>query len=92
MKQSDKSGLQSKRTTAGGNRCGEYFLCETGNLTTTYYAAGLNKVAMPKDGDVYYFLGDHLESASATVDDSGIVVGMQMYTPFGCGTLLRNIY
>lgn len=62
---------------------GEYFQWETGGITTTYYSAGMQKIAMRKDGEVYYLLGDHLGSSSVTVDDTGEKAGSQMYTPYG---------
>ena|GEM_PF-1282246 len=52
-------------------------------LTTTYYFAGGQRIAMRKDGKVTYLHGDHLGSASLTTDASGAKVSEMRYTPFG---------
>ena len=47
-----------------------------------YYLAG-RRVAMRRDGVVYYLHGDHLGSTSLTTDESGNVVAAQHYSPYG---------
>jgi len=55
----------------------------TQRLTTTYYFAGGQRIAMRKDGKVTYLHGDHLGSASLATDASGARVSAMRYTPFG---------
>jgi len=55
----------------------------TQRLTTTYYFAGGQRIAMRKDGKVTYLHGDHLGSASLATDASGAKVSAMRYTPFG---------
>ncbi|MBN2007509.1 MAG: RHS repeat-associated core domain-containing protein [Anaerolineae bacterium] len=52
-------------------------------LTTTYYFAGGQRIAMRKDGKITYLHGDHLGSASLATDASGAKVSEMRYTPFG---------
>jgi len=55
----------------------------TQRLTTTYYFADGQRIAMRKDGKVTYLHGDHLGSASLATDASGARVSEMRYTPFG---------
>ncbi len=55
----------------------------TQRLTTTYYFAGGQRIAMRKSGEITYLHGDHLGSASLATDASGAKVSDMRYTPFG---------
>ena len=50
---------------------------------TKYYYHGSTRVAMRRDGVVYYLHGDHLGSVSLATDASGAVVARQRYYPYG---------
>jgi len=61
----------------------EVHISGTQRLTTTYYFAGGQRIAMRKAGVVYYLHGDHLGSASLATDASGAKVSEMRYTPYG---------
>ena len=50
---------------------------------TKYYYLGGQRVAMRKDGVLYYLLSDHLGSTTVITDQSGNVVSQQLYKPYG---------
>ena len=54
-----------------------------GSVVTKYYYLGGQRVAMRKDGVLYYLLSDHLGSTSVITDQSGNVVSRQFYKPYG---------
>jgi len=54
-----------------------------GGLTTKYYLAGGQRIAMRSGGTLYYLLGDHLGSTSLTTDSAGSVVSELRYTAWG---------
>ncbi|NOH04076.1 MAG: hypothetical protein HND47_19960 [Chloroflexi bacterium] len=55
----------------------------TGSSITKYYFAGSQRIAMRKDGVLYYLLSDHLGSTSIVTDASGIVVSQTKYKAWG---------
>ncbi len=55
----------------------------TSSVATEYYYAGSTRVAMRKDGVLYYLLSDHLGSTTVVVDAQGQKVSQQRYYPFG---------
>ena len=55
---------------------------ETGT-GTNYYYAGAQRIAMRKEGQVYYLLGDHLGSTSVITNESGTVLSETRYTAWG---------
>ncbi|NOH04083.1 MAG: hypothetical protein HND47_19995 [Chloroflexi bacterium] len=55
----------------------------TGSSITKYYFAGSQRIAMRKDGVLYYILGDHLGSTSIVTDASGNVVSQTRYKAWG---------
>jgi RHS repeat-associated protein/uncharacterized repeat protein (TIGR01451 family) len=64
-------------------------------VVTKYYFIGGQRVAMRKDGVLYYLLNDHLGSTSLVTDQSGVEQARQLYKPFGesrwsSGTLLTD--
>ncbi len=69
---------------------GEFYLTRT-SLTThsggasvpKYYFFGGQRVAMRKDGVVYYLLGDHLGSTSVVLDADGAKVAESRHFPYG---------
>ncbi len=50
---------------------------------TKYYLHGSSRVAMRKDGDVYYLHNDHLGSIALTTDNTGNAVSQARYNPYG---------
>ena len=52
-------------------------------MVTKYYYLGGQRVAMRKDGVLYYLLSDHLGSTTVITDQSGNVVSQQLYKPYG---------
>jgi RHS repeat-associated protein len=55
----------------------------TGSTVTKYYYAGTQRIAMRKDGELFYLIGDHLGSTSIVTDDAGQVVSETRYTAWG---------
>jgi len=55
----------------------------TGNVATSYYTVGGQRIAQRRAGVVYYLHTDHLGSASLTTDASGNRVGELRYKPYG---------
>ncbi len=55
----------------------------TTGVTTTYYYAGSQRVAMRQGGVLYYLQGDHLGSTSLVTSITGTVVARQLYGPYG---------
>lgn len=51
--------------------------------TEKYYYSGTQRVAMDKDGEVFYLLGDHLGSTSIVVDGSGDQISRTLYRAWG---------
>ena len=51
--------------------------------TEKYYYAGTQRVAMEKDGNVFYLLGDHLGSTSVMVPSAGGQPTSRLYKPWG---------
>lgn len=52
-------------------------------VITKYYYLGNARVAMRRDGTLYYLLGDHLGSTSATHHPATQAVAQQWYRPYG---------
>jgi uncharacterized protein RhaS with RHS repeats len=52
-------------------------------VTTSYYYAGGQRVALRKNGVLRWLLGDHLGSTSLATNDTGGQVSRQLYYPFG---------
>ena len=52
-------------------------------VITKYYYAGGQRVAVRKDGELSYLLGDHLGSASVVTDVDGGLLSETMYKPWG---------
>jgi RHS repeat-associated protein len=55
----------------------------TGATTTTYYAVGGKRVAANVNGTFYYFGYDALGSQVAVFNNSGNLIGSQLYGPYG---------
>jgi RHS repeat-associated protein len=55
----------------------------TDGVVTKYYFAGAQRIAMRKDGALYYLIGDHLGSTSITTDASGNAVSEIRYKAWG---------
>jgi RHS repeat-associated protein len=55
----------------------------TDDEVTKYYYAGSQRIAMRKNGEVFYMFGDHLGSTSLTTDAAGQVIAEQRYTAWG---------
>jgi len=55
----------------------------TGNVATSYYTVGGQRIAQRRAGVVYYLHTDHLGSASLTTYASGNRVGELRYKPYG---------
>jgi RHS repeat-associated protein len=55
----------------------------TGTSITKYYFAGSQRIAMRKNGALYYLLGDHLGSTSIVTDANGVVVSETKYKAWG---------
>jgi len=55
----------------------------TGNEITKYYFAGTQRIAMRKNGTLYYLLGDHLGSTSIVTDASGNAISQTKYKAWG---------
>jgi hypothetical protein len=62
----------------------------TGSTITKYYFAGGTRIAMRKDGALYYLLGDHLGSTSIVTDANGVVVSETKYSFTGSFCLVNN--
>ena len=58
-------------------------LVEISGTKRVTYTYGLARLAQLKDGSTEWFLGDALGSVRQLVDDSGDVVLVQSYMPFG---------
>jgi len=56
---------------------------QAGTSITKYYFAGSQRIAMRKNGTLYYLLGDHLGSTSIVTDASGNVVSQTKYKAWG---------
>jgi len=52
-------------------------------METLYYYADGQRIAMKKDGAVYYLYGDQLGSVSAVADGSGASTSKTLYHPWG---------
>jgi hypothetical protein len=61
----------------------EVTLSGTERLTTSYYFAGAQRIAMREGVTLTYLHGDHLGSASLATDAAGAQVSVMRYTPFG---------
>ena len=61
----------------------EVTLSGTERLTTSYYFAGAQRIAMREGVTLTYLHGDHLGSASLATDEGGAQVSAMRYTPFG---------
>ena len=61
----------------------EVTLSGTERLTTSYYFAGAQRIAMREGVTLTYLHGDHLGSASLATDAGGAQVSAMRYTPFG---------
>ena len=61
----------------------EVTLSGTERLTTSYYFAGAQRIAMRGGVTLTYLHGDHLGSASLATDAGGAQVSAMRYTPFG---------
>ena len=55
----------------------------TTGVTTTYYFAESQRLALRQGGTVYFLLGDHLGITSLTLDANGNKIGEMKYYPFG---------
>ena len=55
----------------------------SGGVTTSYYFAEGQRIAMRKSGVVSYLLPDHLGSTSVTTDQNGQNPIKQLYAPWG---------
>ncbi|GAB1472091.1 hypothetical protein MASR2M66_29690 [Chloroflexota bacterium] len=55
----------------------------TGTTVTKYYYAGTQRIAMRKDGTLYYLIGDHLGSTSIVTDANGAIVSETKYKAWG---------
>jgi RHS repeat-associated protein len=55
----------------------------TGATVTKYYSTGSQRIAMRKNGTLYYLLGDHLGSTSIVTDASGTVISQTRYKAWG---------
>ncbi|MBI5840803.1 MAG: RHS repeat-associated core domain-containing protein [Chloroflexi bacterium] len=55
----------------------------TGGVVTKYYYAGAQRIAMRRDGTLYYLLSDHLGSTSLTTDAGGNIISELRYTAWG---------
>ncbi len=55
----------------------------TQRLTTSYYFAGGQRIAMREGSEVTYLHSDHLSSASLATSATGSVVSAMRYTPYG---------
>ncbi len=51
----------------------------TDGVVTKYYYAGTQRIAMRKNGTLYFILGDHLGSTSLVTSASGLVVSQTTY-------------
>jgi RHS repeat-associated protein len=54
-----------------------------GPEVTKYYYAGMQRVAMRKNGTVFYLHGDHLGSTSLATDAGGAKASRVLYYPYG---------
>ena len=61
---------------------GSHYQVENG-VVTKYYFAGAQRVAMRKNGTLYYLLADHLGSTSLTTNTSGALVSELRYKAWG---------
>ena len=55
----------------------------TTGVTTTYYLAGGQRLALRQGGTLYYLVMDHLGSTSLTLDANGNLIGEMKYYPYG---------
>jgi len=55
----------------------------TARFGTLYFYADGERIAMKKDGEVYYLYGDQLGSVSAVADGSGTLISRSLYEPWG---------
>jgi len=61
----------------------EIAISGTQHITTSYYFAGGQRIAMREGGTLTYLHSDHLGSASLATDENGVRVSAMRYTPFG---------
>ncbi len=61
----------------------EYVITGTQIITTQYYYAGSQRVAMRDASGVQYLLTDHLGSLVVVLDANGALLSEQRYLPFG---------
>ncbi len=68
-------------------RLGEVEIEQQGaeRITKTYYSIGGQRIALREGGNVTYFQGDQLGSASLATRSDGSLIGRQLYRPFGEG-------
>jgi len=62
---------------------GAYYEWHSDGTTVRYYAAGGQRIAMRKNGALYFLLADHLGSTSVTTDAQGNPVAEMRYEPWG---------
>jgi RHS repeat-associated protein len=55
----------------------------SGNTLTRYYYAGKQRLAMRQGGTLYFLLGDHLGSASLTLNTNATIHSEMRYKPWG---------
>ena len=61
---------------------GAHYQIDNG-VVTKYYFAGMQRIAMRKNGTLSYLLSDHLGSTSITTNSSGVLVSELRYKPWG---------
>jgi len=62
---------------------GGYYEWHSDGTTVQYYLAGSQRVAMRKNGALYFLLADHLGSTRVTTDAQGNSVAEMRYEPWG---------
>ena len=80
----DGDGRQVKAVVGGVTTyyVGAHYQVDNG-VVTKYYFAGAQRVAMRKNGTLYYLLADHLGSTSLTTNTSGALVSELRYKAWG---------
>ena len=80
----DGDGRQVKAVVGGVTTyyVGAHYQVDNG-VVTKYYFAGAQRVAMRKNGTLYYLLADHLGSTSITTNTSGALVSELRYKAWG---------
>jgi hypothetical protein len=80
----DGDGRQVKAVVGGVTTyyVGAHYQVDNG-VVTKYYLAGAQRVAMRKNGTLYYLLADHLGSTSLTTNTSGALVSELRYRAWG---------